>query len=49
MSREVEEVMHKYIKLFKWSGVYKYTGENLLVVQEQVTGVCKRLDSVGAL
>ena len=36
--------MHKFIELFKWTGVSKYVGENLLIVQEQVTGVCKRLD-----
>lgn len=49
MSREVEEAMHKFIELFKRTGVSRFTGENLLVVQEQVTGVCKRLDSIGAL
>ena len=49
MSREVEEEMHKFIELFKWTGVSKYVGENLLIVQEQVTRVCKRLDSVRAL
>ena len=41
--------MHKFIELFKLTGVSKYVGENLLIVQEQVTGVCKRLDSVRAL
>ena len=49
MSREEEEAMHKFIEIFKRTGVSKYTGENLLVVQEQITGICKRLDSVGAL
>ena len=49
MSWEVEEAMHKFIEIFKRTGVSKYTGENLLVVQEQITGICKRLDSVGAL
>ncbi len=41
--------MHKFIEIFKRTGVSKYTGENLSVVQEQITGICKRLDSVGAL
>ena len=49
MSREVEEAMHKFIDLFKRTGVSRFTGENLLVVQEQITGVCKRLDTIGAL
>ena len=49
MSWEVEEAMHKFIEIFKRTGVSKYTGENLLVVQEQITGICKRLGSVGAL
>ena len=49
MSREVEEAMHKFIELFKRTGVSKYVRKNLLIMQEQVTGVCKRLDSVGAL
>ena len=49
MSQEVEDAMHKFIELFKRTVVSKYIGENLLIVQKQVTGVCKRLDSVGAL
>ena len=49
MSREVEEAMFKFIEIFKRSGVSRFTGENVLVVQEEVTGVCKRLDSIGAL
>ena len=49
MSREVEEAMFKFIEIFKRSGISRFTGENVLVVQEEVTGVCKRLDSIGAL
>jgi hypothetical protein len=49
MSREVEEAMHRFLEIFKRTGVAKFTGENLLVVQEQLIGICKRLDSVGAL
>ena len=48
MSREVEEAMFKFIEIFKRTGVSRFTGENVLVVQEEVTGVCKRLDSIGA-
>ena len=43
MPWEVEEAMHKFIELFKWTGVSKYVGENLLIVQEQVTGVARDL------
>ena len=49
MSREVEEAMFKFLDIFKRTGVSRFTGENVLVVQEEVTGVCKRLDSIGAL
>ena len=49
MSWEVEEAMHKFIEIFNRTGVSKYTRENLLAVQEQITGISKRLDSVGAL
>ncbi len=41
MSREVEEAMHKFIELVKQTGVSNYVGENLLIVHEKVTGVCK--------
>ena len=43
MSQEVEEAMHKFIELFKRTVVAKYVGENLLIVQEQVTGVARDL------
>ncbi len=49
ISPEVDKAIHKFIELFEWTGVSKYVRENLLIVQEQVTGVYKRLDSVGAL
>ena len=49
MSQEVEQVMHKFIELFKQTGVSKYVGDNLLIVQKQVIGVCKRHDSVRGL
>ena len=43
MSWEVEGAMHKFIEIFKRTGVSKYTGENLLVVQEQITGIANGL------
>ena len=47
--REVKEAMNKFLELFKRQGVARYTGESVLVVSEEVLGVCKRLDAVGAL
>jgi hypothetical protein len=49
MSREVKEAMLSFIEFFKKKGVARYTGENVLVVQEELLGVCRRLDAVGAL
>ena len=49
MSREVKDAMVKFLDLFKRRGVARYTGENVMVVQEELVGVCKRLDSVQAL
>ena len=49
MSREVEEAMYKFIEIFKRTGISRYTGENVLVAQEEVQGVCKRLDVIGGL
>eukprot|EP00956_Cyclotella_meneghiniana_P028265 scaffold65213_cov39-Cyclotella_meneghiniana.AAC.4 len=41
--------MISFIEFFKRKGVARYTGENVLVVQEELLGVCRRLDAVGAL
>jgi hypothetical protein len=49
MSREVKEAMLSFLEFFKKKGVARYTGENILVVQEEVLGICSRLHSVGAL
>lgn len=49
MSREVKDAMLVFLDLFKRKGVARYTGENLIIIQEEVVGVCKRLDSVHAL
>ena len=49
MSREVKDAMLNFLDLFKRKGVARYTGENVLLVSEEIIGVCKRLDSVGAL
>jgi hypothetical protein len=49
MSREVKEAMLTFLGIFKRKGVAQYTGENIIVVQEEIVGVCKRLASVGAL
>jgi hypothetical protein len=49
MSREVEESMISFLGLFKRRGVARYAGENLILVREEVLGICKRLDAVGAL
>ena len=40
---EVEEAMHKFIEIFKRTGVSKYTRENLLVVQEKSLGFANGL------
>jgi hypothetical protein len=49
MSREVKDAMLKFLEIFKRNGVSRYTGENVLVVSEEILGVCKRLDAVDAL
>jgi hypothetical protein len=41
--------MLTFLGIFKRKGVARYTGENIIVVQEEIVGVCKRLASVGAL
>jgi hypothetical protein len=40
--------MIKFLEIFKRNGVSRYSGENVFVVKED-TGVCKRLNAVGAL
>jgi len=49
MSREVKEAMFKFLNIFKCNGVSRYTGKNMLVVSEEILGVCKWLDIVKAL
>lgn len=49
MSREVKDAMLAFLGIFKRKGVARYTGENIIVVEEEVIGICKRLASVGAL
>jgi hypothetical protein len=49
MSREVVDAMKKFLEIFKRNGVSRYTGENVLTVEAEISGVCKRLDAVGAL
>jgi hypothetical protein len=49
MSREVKEAMQKFLDIFKRNGVSRYSGENVLVVADEITGVCKRLDAIKAL
>ena len=49
MSREVKEAMQKFLDIFKRNGVSRYSGENVLVVADEITGICKRLDAVKAL
>ena len=49
MSREVKDAMLKFLDIFKRNGVSRYTGENVLVVSEEIMGVCKRLDAAKAL
>ena len=49
MSREVEDSMITFLGLFRRKGVARYAGENLVLVREEVLGICKRLDAVGAL
>lgn len=49
MSREVKDAIFKFLDIFKRNGVSRYTGENVLVVAEEILGVCKRLDAVNSL
>ena len=49
MSCEIEEAMYKFLDIFKQNDISWYSGENVLVVSEEILGVCKRLDVVKAL
>lgn len=49
MSREVRQAMLDFIDLFKRRGVSRYTGENILVVEEELMCVTKRLAADGSL
>jgi hypothetical protein len=49
MSREVKDAMIKFLEIFKRNGVSRYSGENVFVVEEELIGVTKRLNAVGAL
>ena len=41
MSRKVKEAMFKFLDIFKRNGVSHYTGNNVLVVSEEILGICK--------
>jgi len=49
MSREVKDAMIKFLEIFKKNGVSRHSGENVFVVEEELIGVTKRLNAVGAL
>ena len=49
MSREVRQAMLEFIALFKRRGVARYTGENILVIEEELQCVSKRLAADGSL
>ena len=49
MSREVRQAMLEFIALFKRRGVARYTGENILVIEEELSCVAKRLAADGSL
>eukprot|EP00956_Cyclotella_meneghiniana_P015031 scaffold22790_cov42-Cyclotella_meneghiniana.AAC.3 len=49
MSREVRQAMLDFIALFKRRGVARYTGENVMVVEEELKCVAKRLAADGSL
>ena len=49
MSCEIEEAMYKFLYIFKQNDMYRYSGENVLVVSEEILGVCMHLDVVKAL
>ena len=49
ISCKVKEAMFNFLDIFKRNGVSRYTGENVLVVSEEILGVCKWLDAVKAL
>ena len=49
MSKEVKETMLIFLDIFKKKGVTCYMVENALVVLEELLGVCRHLDAVGAL
>ena len=49
MSKEVKNTMLMFVEFFKKHGIVKYKGVNVLLAAEQSLGVCKHLDTVGAL
>eukprot|EP00956_Cyclotella_meneghiniana_P022695 scaffold43222_cov23-Cyclotella_meneghiniana.AAC.1 len=49
MSREVRQAMLGFIALFKRRGVARYTGENVMVVEEELQCVGRRLSADGSL
>ena len=49
MSETVKSAIISFISLFKRKGLSRYEGENVLRASEEVLGVLRRLDAVGAV
>ena len=49
MLREVKEAMITFLDIFKKKGIALYMGENVLVISEELLGVCRQLDAINAL
>ena len=48
MSREVKETILIFLDIFKKTGIMCYMGENVSMVLEELLGVCRHLDAIGA-
>lgn len=49
MSREVREAMLLFLDLFRRKGIARYSGENVMIVRNELVGICKRLHVAKAL
>ncbi len=49
MSHKVKEAMYKFLDIFKQNVMSQYSGESVLVVSEEILGLCKPLDAVKAM
>lgn len=49
MSREDKEAMFIFLSIFRKNGIVRYMGEHVLVLLEELLGVCRHLDAIGTL